>query len=390
MKLSFKTCKAYIIKTTQFLVQFLKLMTLGNAFGAAASLGTLYAKSFGSSAESAYNMGATIDDASTYAALSAGVEVFTEKMFGIMGGIVPKGSGWLDNVITYASKTGELLGGAIGEVFEEHLSNLAQPIIKSVTINRDSSIREMMKEDFLDAFKDTTLVTLGTTALCNLLGYSMGAIKAKIDYNNVLEYSNNIPEGSKTLINELIKYDDTSINTETKKMQSNQSNQQNFNIKSETETTIDNSVNYESRKQQELSDIRLEIKKEINELSSSDPRFLEKTGLILEKFKLQNEIVKNAHSENMTFKEYVKKCGEISQLDEKTKATIDQRANFISEIANKAEPQISQMMKSLEVNGAKLEGFDARFKSKESIVRKITKNLYGLTSDDALIIVQAP
>ena len=214
--------------------QMVPNIVLGNVFGAAASLGTLYAKSFGSSAESAYNMGATIDDASTYAALSAGVEVFTEKMFGIVGGIVPKGSGWLDNVITYASKTGELLGGAVGEVFEEHLSNLAQPIIKSVTINRDSSIREMMKEDFLDAFKDTTLVTLGTTALCNLLGYSMGAIKAKIDYNNVLEYSNNIPEGSKTLINELIKYDDTSTTSQPEKIQSNQSNQQNPKINNNT------------------------------------------------------------------------------------------------------------------------------------------------------------
>ena len=214
--------------------QMVPNIVLGNVFGAAASLGTLYAKSFGSSAESAYNMGATIDDASTYAALSAGVEVFTEKMFGIVGGIVPKGSGWLDNVITYASKTGELLGGAVGEVFEEHLSNLAQPIIKSVTINRDSSIREMMKEDFLDAFKDTTLVTLGTTALCNLLGYSMGAIKAKIEYNNVLEYSNNIPEGSKTLINEIIKYDDTSTTSQPEKIQSNQSNQQNPKINNNT------------------------------------------------------------------------------------------------------------------------------------------------------------
>ena len=214
--------------------QMVPNIVLGNVFGAAASLGTLYAKSFGSSAESAYNMGATIDDASTYAALSAGVEVFTEKMFGIVGGIVPKGSGWLDNVITYASKTGELLGGAVGEVFEEHLSNLAQPIIKSVTINRDSSIREMMKEDFLDAFKNTTLVTLGTTALCNLLGYSMGAIKAKIEYNNVLEYSNNIPEGSKTLINEIIKYDDTSTTSQPEKIQSNQSNQQNPKINNNT------------------------------------------------------------------------------------------------------------------------------------------------------------
>lgn len=184
--------------------QMVPNIVLGNVFGAAASLGTLYAKSFGSSAESAYNMGATIDDASTYAALSA-----------------------------------------VGEVFEEHLSNLAQPIIKSVTINRDSSIREMMKEDFLDAFKDTTLVTLGTTALCNLLGYSMGAIKAKIEYNNVLEYSNNIPEGSKSLINELIKYDDTSINSETKKMQSNQ--QKELNIKSfaemEPQEIVDNYIN---------------------------------------------------------------------------------------------------------------------------------------------------
>ncbi len=225
--------------------QMVPNIVLGNVFGAAASLGTLYAKSFGSSAESAYNMGATIDDASTYAALSAGVEVFTEKMFGIVGGIVPKGSGWLDNVITYASKTGELLGGVVGEVFEEHLSNLAQPFIKKVTINRDSSIREMMKEDFLDAFKDTTLVTLGTTALCNLLGYSMGAIKAKIEYNNVLEYSNNIPEGSKTLINEIIKYDDTSTTSQPEKIQSIQ--QKELKVKSfakmKPQEIVDNYIN---------------------------------------------------------------------------------------------------------------------------------------------------
>ena len=207
--------------------QMVPNIVLGNVFGAAASLGTLYAKSFGSSAESAYNMGATIDDASTYAALSAGVEVFTEKMFGIVGGIVPKGSGWLDNVITYASKTGELLGGAVGEVFEEHLSNLAQPIIKSVTINRDSSIREMMKEDFLDAFKDTTLVTLGTTALCNLLGYSIGIIKASVDNKNVMEYYEKLPPGSKLLTDKIIKYDDTSTMLEIEKSQKSKESQPN-------------------------------------------------------------------------------------------------------------------------------------------------------------------
>lgn len=364
--------------------QMIPSIVLGNIYGSAASLGSLYAKAYGSSAEYAHVNGASIIDASSYAALSAGVEVFTEKISGITGGIVPKGQGWLDDIIKYSNKTGELLGGAVGEVFEEHLSNIAQPFVKKITTNKDSNISDMFKEDVLDAFKDTTLTTLGTTALCNLLGFGIGVVNANIDNNNMSQYYKSLPQQAQTIINGVINYDNTSTTSQPVKTQSNQSNQQNYKIKSETETRIDNSTNYESIKQQELLDIKLEIQNESANLSISDPKFLEKSDLILEKFRLQTEIVKNAHSKNMTFKEYVKKCGEISQLDAKTQAIIDQRADFISKIANKAEPQISQMMKSLEVNGAKLVGFEARFKSKESIARKIAKNLYGLTSVEAI------
>lgn len=137
-------------------------------------------------------------------------------------------------------------------------------------------------------------------------------------------------------------------------------------------------------KQRELDDLKLKIKKEAASLDVLDPNFSKKADLLMEKAKLQEEIVMFAHSKGMTFKEYVEKCGKITQLDKATQSIVNQHARHIFEIAETAEPTITQMMKSLENNGARLEGLDYRFKSEGSIARKIATKLNGSTSVDAI------
>lgn len=153
------------------------------------------------------------------------------------------------------------------------------------------------------------------------------------------------------------------------------------------QTTVDLFGNTDTLKQKqlkELEDIKLELQKEVDSLDVTDIDYYKKRDAFVRKAQLQEELVKFAHSKGMTFEEYVKNCGKISQLDEATQKIVNQKAKSVFNTAKKAEPKISKMMKSLEVNGAQLEGFNHRFKSEDSIARKISTNLYGSVSVDAI------
>lgn len=152
----------------------------------------------------------------------------------------------------------------------------------------------------------------------------------------------------------------------------------------EVEATLDMFANADPVKQKELTDLKLEIQKEASSLDVLDPNFSRNADLLMKKAKLQEELVMFAHSQGMTFKEYIESCGKITQLDEATQTIVNQQARHIFEVAENAEPKISQMMRSLEVNGARLEGFNYRFKSEGSIARKIATKLNGSASVDAI------
>lgn len=152
----------------------------------------------------------------------------------------------------------------------------------------------------------------------------------------------------------------------------------------EAEATFDMFANTDPVKQQEITDLKLEIQKEASSLDVLDPNFSRNADLLMKKAKLQEELVMFAHSQGMTFKEYIESCGKITQLDEATQTIVNQQARHIFEVAENAEPKISQMMRSLEVNGARLEGFNYRFKSEGSIARKIATKLNGSASIDAI------
>lgn len=152
----------------------------------------------------------------------------------------------------------------------------------------------------------------------------------------------------------------------------------------DSQATLDMFANTDPVKQQEITDLKLEIQKEASSLDVLDPNFSRNADLLMKKAKLQEELVMFAHSQGMTFKEYIESCGKITQLDEATQTIVNQQARHIFEVAENAEPKISQMMRSLEVNGARLEGFNYRFKSEGSIARKIATKLNGSASIDAI------
>jgi len=145
----------------------------------------------------------------------------------------------------------------------------------------------------------------------------------------------------------------------------------------EVDAPVDMIANIDSLKQKELNDLKLEIQKEISSLDTLDPNYNDNLSLLRTKANLLEKIVMLAHSKGMTFKEYVESCGKITQLDEATQLIVNQCAQHVFEVAKTSEPIISQMMRSLETNGARLEGFANRFKSEESIARKISNSLYG-------------
>ena len=143
---------------------------------------------------------------------------------------------------------------------------------------------------------------------------------------------------------------------------------------------------FELAKQKELLEQHIKIQQEAKAITTNitTPGFADKADLLMKKNALEQQLLAYAHSKGITFEDYVKGCGKIDQLDEATQKIVNKYAHKIFESATAAEEEISAMMKSLEIDGAQLEGFSHRFKKEDSIARKIASGLFG-AKDEASI-----
>ena len=108
--------------------------------GGAGAMTTIGFSSFGGASEQALEEGASYGEASAYGALSAAMELTTEKLVGGGLGKIIKVPGFLDNVIGKVTKTavGRFAANALGEGLEEVLSELADPLFKTITYDKDA------------------------------------------------------------------------------------------------------------------------------------------------------------------------------------------------------------------------------------------------------------
>lgn len=135
----------------------------------------------------------------------------------------------------------------------------------------------------------------------------------------------------------------------------------------------------------EIAEFERQLQKDITSLDTNSIDYKIKIKLIEERAGLKNQLLKNIHAKGITMQEYVKYCGTISQVDPVTQKLITQAATDVHQKAIIAEPSISSLMKSLETDGVHLTGFDHRFKSVDSIGRKVTNLLKGSTDPDDIV-----
>lgn len=136
---------------------------------------TTGATAFGSEAESAFNSGATFDEAVLSATVSAGAEILTEKL---SGGIKFGGKA-LDDVLTEAlaknisskaARTLMKLGiDAVGEGNEEILSGVMSAIGQKLSYADDKELKELFtKEDAWDSFIGGAALGAGSNVINNV------------------------------------------------------------------------------------------------------------------------------------------------------------------------------------------------------------------------------
>jgi len=104
------------------------------------SLTAMALRTFGSSAQEAKDAGATLTQQGLYGAGTAAVEVLTEKMFDGLAGIY--GAGAADDIVSHAvgrftqNRLGQaalgMVADAAGEGLEEVISDLANPVLRSI------------------------------------------------------------------------------------------------------------------------------------------------------------------------------------------------------------------------------------------------------------------
>ena len=112
---------------------------------------------------------------------------------------------------------------------------------------------------------------------------------------------------------------------------------------------------------------------------------LNNTELERAKAELQSQLQALIDKRGLTFDEYVKQMGQIEGVDPKYKEQIEAKAKEVHQRAVEVEKAVSEMMKSLEVDGAHLEGFSHRYKSEDSIARKIMTRATELGISEATI-----
>lgn len=117
------------------------------------SLTAMALRTFGSSAQEAKDAGATLTQQGLYGAGTAAVEVLTEKMFGLTH---IYGANMTDSLVSHAigkftsNRLGQaalgMVADALGEGLEEVISDIANPILK--TIYNDKTIRESFRDNW--------------------------------------------------------------------------------------------------------------------------------------------------------------------------------------------------------------------------------------------------
>ena len=135
----------------------------------------------------------------------------------------------------------------------------------------------------------------------------------------------------------------------------------------------------------EIAEFDLQLKKDLASLNPDAADYATKKALIEERASLKNQLLESIHAKGMTMQDYVKYCGTIAQVDPATQKLITAAATDVHQKAIQAEPTISSLMKSLETDGVHLTGFDHRFKSVDSIGRKVTNLLKGSTDPEDIV-----
>ncbi len=130
---------------------------------------------------------------------------------------------------------------------------------------------------------------------------------------------------------------------------------------------------------EEITDIDNQLKNTLDSLNPNSPNYMERRLLAEQRAELKKELLELIHSKGITMENYVKYCGTIAQVDPNTQILITEASSVVHKKAILAEPTVSAMMKSLETDGVTLEGFSHRFKSVDSIGRKVTNLLKGST-----------
>jgi len=136
---------------------------------------------------------------------------------------------------------------------------------------------------------------------------------------------------------------------------------------------------------QEMIEFNQKVDAEIKSVDPFDPSYAQKVADIKYKAQLEAQTMAAIHATGMTVDQYIAKCGEIPKFDPATTAIIQQQAKAIADRAVQIEPNVTNLMLSLQDPTTKLTGIEYRFKSLSSIESKISRTMssYGYSAFDA-------
>ena len=236
---------------------------LGTELG---SLGTMAINAYSGSKNEKLLNGYSEKQAETYGALSAGVEVLTEKMFGGLGKLM--GTGALDEVVTnrltknisnrVAKGLAELGISSLGEGIEEIASDALQPMIKKIALSDKRSIRELFADE-----------NIGEDFFAGVLSsIILGG------YNTVKTVNNNINNQN----NEIDSVDNSIVANDLNNIQTNTISNNSYSDVDNNEQLITNNLDEYKQKIQQRNNLKQQEKlnnqvnnmqKQINEINSN-------------------------------------------------------------------------------------------------------------------------
>lgn len=163
------------------------------AVSSMASLATLGAGAAGQSAQEAYAEGASYGEGMTYGAISGGIEVASEKLFGGVNKVV-SGTGFLDDVVPSVAKKGaaRIAANFVEEGAEEVVSDLLNPLAKTVYQGRDALKEYGTQEYWQDMGKSFLVGGATATVYSGTVGYGLsragvGHVGKEADVESLLE-----------------------------------------------------------------------------------------------------------------------------------------------------------------------------------------------------------